>query len=118
LNPEDWVAIPGPGFLPVHLRVFSLTIFVLAGGMPLNHLPQGVLPLGLTREQAAELVGVSVSTFDRMVVSGEMPRARMARGCVRWDAVELAKAFRKLPRQGGEMRNPSEDDDDDWKVVA
>jgi hypothetical protein len=26
LNLEDWVAIPGPGFLPVYLRAFSVTI--------------------------------------------------------------------------------------------
>lgn len=95
-----------------------MTIFTAAGGIPFSHLPQGVLPLGLTREQAAEFIGVSASTFDRMVLSGEMPRPRKVRGCVRWDVVELAEAFRKLPRQGGESRKPPEDDDDEWKVVA
>ena len=95
-----------------------MTIFTKTGAMPLSHLPQGVLPLGLTREQAAEFIGVSVSTFDRMVATGEMPRPRKVRGCVRWDAIELAEAFRKLPRQGGESGKPAEADDDEWKVVA
>lgn len=90
--------------------------FTQAGGTPFSYLPHGVLPLGLTREQSAEFVGVSVSTFDRMVASGEMPQPRKVRGCVRWDAIELAEAFRKLPRQGGETQ--SEADDDKWKVVA
>ncbi|WP_063776637.1 helix-turn-helix transcriptional regulator [Microvirga massiliensis] len=95
-----------------------MTVFTPAGGMPFSHLPQGILPLGLTREQAAEFIGVSVSTFDRMVEAGEMPRPRKARGCVRWDVTELVEAFRKLPRQGGEVRKPSDDEDDEWKVVA
>ena len=97
-----------------------MAIFTKAGGMPLSYLPQGVLPLGLYREQAAEFIGVSVSTFNRMVEAGEMPRPRKVRGCVRWDVAELAEAFRKLPRQGGEVQKPSNDDDDDdgWKVVA
>ena len=95
-----------------------MSIFTPAGGMPLSYLPQGILPLGLNREQAAEFIGVSVSTFDRMVAAGERPRPRKARGCVRWDVAELVEAFRKLPRQGGDVQKPSNDDDDEWKVVA
>ena len=34
----------------------------------------GVLPRGLSRDEAARLVGVSTSTFDRLVADGRMPQ--------------------------------------------
>jgi len=36
-------------------------------------LPSSLPPRGLSRVQAAEYIGVSPSTFDKMVTDGEMP---------------------------------------------
>lgn len=63
-------------------------------------LPLSLPPFGVSREQAAELVGVSPSTFDKMVTAGRMPRPRVpSDGRVVFDVSELADAFRKLPHQ-------------------
>ena len=43
--------------------------------MPDRLLPRPV-PLGLSREEAAEYVGVGVSLFDAMVKDGRMPKAK------------------------------------------
>jgi hypothetical protein len=40
-------------------------------------LPPGVVPLGLSREQAAEYIGVSATIFDEMVDNGQMPQPKV-----------------------------------------
>lgn len=52
-------------------------------------LPPGTTPLGLSREQAATYIGVSTSTFDRMIKDGMMPKPRPH---LRTDSVEPEKA--------------------------
>lgn len=56
-------------------------------------LPLSLPPRGLSRVQAAEYIGVSPSTFDKMVADGEMPRAKRIRGRVIWDRKQLDCAF-------------------------
>lgn len=64
-------------------------------------LPASLPPFGINREQAAELVGVSPTTFDKMVAAGRMPRPRIASaGRLVYDVAEVAEAFRKLPHHG------------------
>lgn len=76
-------------------------------------LPLSLPPFGVSREQAAELIGVSPSTFDRMVAAGRMPRPRIpSEGRVVFDVAELADAFRRLPHQ------PGPGDDIDVDVAA
>lgn len=56
-------------------------------------LPASLPPRGLSRGQAAEYVGVSPSTFDKMVTAGEMPRPKRIGGRVIWDRKQLDCAF-------------------------
>lgn len=62
--------------------------------------------LGLSREQAASFIGVSVSLFDQMVKDGRMPRPKRANTRMLWDRRSLERAFTRLP--GGN------DDDEEW----
>lgn len=62
-------------------------------------LPLSLPPLGINREQAAFLVGISVSLFDKAVLAGTMPRPRRIGGRLVYDVAELAEAFRRLPHQ-------------------
>ena len=65
-------------------------------------LPFSLPPLGVNREQAAELIGVSASTFDKLVAAGRMPRPReVSLGRLVYDVAELAAAFRRIPHQAG-----------------
>lgn len=56
-------------------------------------LPLSLPPRGLSRVQAAEYIGVSPSTFDKMVTDGEMPVPKRIRGRVIWDRKQLDCAF-------------------------
>lgn len=62
-------------------------------------LPVSLPPVGVNREQAAALIGVSASLFDRLVADGLMPDARMIYGRRVWDVAEVAEAFRALPHR-------------------
>lgn len=73
-------------------------------------LPVSLPPLGINREQAAELIGVSTSTFDKLVEARKMPRPRIASaGRLVYDVSEIAEAFRQLPHQP-DPRAPVDDD--------
>jgi excisionase family DNA binding protein len=56
-------------------------------------LPASLPPRGLSRVQAAEYVGVSPSTFDKMVAAGEMPAPKRIRARTLWDRKALDCAF-------------------------
>lgn len=62
-------------------------------------LPDNLAPVGVSREQAAALIGISTSLFDRLVHDGLMPDARMAYGRLIWDVQEVTTAFRALPHR-------------------
>jgi len=62
-------------------------------------LPPSLPPLGVNREQAAALVGISASLFDKAVVAGTMPKPRKIGGRLVYDVTEVADAFRRLPHQ-------------------
>jgi hypothetical protein len=66
---------------------------------PSSLLPDNLAPVGVSREQAAALVGISASLFDRLVHDGLMPDARMAYGRLIWDVQEVTAAFRALPHR-------------------
>lgn len=62
-------------------------------------LPPSLAPVGISREQAAALIGVSVSLFDRLIAEGKMPDARVLHSRLVWDVAEVVDAFRALPRR-------------------
>ncbi|TGN86699.1 hypothetical protein EOW77_0019010 [Bradyrhizobium yuanmingense] len=63
-------------------------------------LPPSLPPRGLSRVQAAEWVGVSPSTFDKMVADRQMPRPKRIGGRVIWDLKQLDCAFTALDDEG------------------
>ncbi len=74
-------------------------------------LPHSLPPIGINREQAAALIGVSTSLFDGAVHAGTMPAPRLLGGRNIWDVEELYAAFKKLPHRGGEdFDAPYQDD--------
>lgn len=72
----------------------------------LSVLPPGALPLGLSREQAATYIGVSPTTFDRMVRDGLMPKPVHIYGRRVWNIRKLEAAFSAL--------DTSEEENDPW----
>lgn len=68
--------------------------------MTLKPDPLSYPPLGLSREEAARYVGVSIAKFDQMVVDRQMPKPRQAGGRLIWDQDDLRMAFKALPYQG------------------
>ena len=60
-------------------------------------LPEGTLPRGLSRRQAAAYVGVSPTTFNAMVADGRMPKPKQIGKRRVWDRHQLDAAFDALP---------------------
>ena len=55
------------------------------------------VPRGLRRAEAAAYIGVSPSTFDKMIRERFMPRPKRYRGVTIWDRLALDEAFSALP---------------------
>jgi len=72
----------------------------------LDVLPSSLPPRGLSRPQAAAVVGVSVGTFDVMVDDGRMPKPKLIGTRKLWDRVRVEEAFTELPEEGGGHDNP------------
>lgn len=68
-------------------------------------LPPSLPPRGLSRERAAELVGVSASTFDKMVADGVMPPPKIVYRRRLWDRIRLEEAFAALPEEAETGQN-------------
>lgn len=66
---------------------------------PASILPDNLAPIGVSREQAAEFIGIGATLFDRLIADGRMPDARMLNGRLVWDVAEVAAAFRSLPHR-------------------
>lgn len=62
-----------------------------------NALPPNLPPRGLSREESAQYLGLSVSLFDDLVKQGAMPEPVKAGGRVVWDRFALDRAFEALP---------------------
>ena len=73
-------------------------------------LPGGVLPRGLSRAQAAAYIGVSPTTFDRLVIDKLMPKPIRIYGRTVWDVRKIDAAFESLDR--------AEDADDPWSRMS
>ena len=63
-----------------------------------NVLPDGVLPRGLSRVQSAGYIGVSPTTFDRMVKERLMPQPLHIYGRRVWDRHKIDAAFVALDK--------------------
>lgn len=77
-------------------------------------LPISLAPFGVNREQAASIIGVSATLFDKAVAAGTMPQPRILGGRLIWDVAELAESFKALPHRdeasgASETQNPWDD---------
>jgi predicted DNA-binding transcriptional regulator AlpA len=61
-----------------------------------THLPPNLPPRGLSRERAAEYVGIGATKFDEMVADGRMPKPIRIDGRVLWDRRALDQFFDAL----------------------
>jgi predicted DNA-binding transcriptional regulator AlpA len=73
-------------------------------------LPDGVLPRGLSRVEAAAYIGVSPTTFDRLIADKLMPGPIRIYGRTVWDIRKLDAAFSALDK--------SDEIDDVWSRMA
>jgi predicted DNA-binding transcriptional regulator AlpA len=77
--------------------------------MPVSAIKSSVvLPRGLSREQAANYIGVSASLFDAMVKDGRMPTPKRINARAVWDMRQLDAAFDALPSADVDDRDPFE----------
>lgn len=66
-------------------------------------LPISLPPRGVSRETAAQYIGVGVSKFDQMVLDGRMPAPKRIDGRKVWDRDALDLAFFALPSDDGAL---------------
>ena len=66
------------------------------------------LKRGLSREEAAFIVGVGTNLFDRMVVEGQLPRSKKLGGRVLWDRIQIDRAMDKLFDSGVDKEDDKE----------
>lgn len=65
-------------------------------------------PRGLSRDQAATYLGISRSSFQKLVDSGVMPRGkRITKGRVVWDRAELDHHFDHIKEDAKEESHVS-----------
>lgn len=62
---------------------------------------------GLSRIEAAEVVGVSPTLFDAMVADGSMPRPKKVGRRLLWDSWEINRSFSALPDETGRFAGNS-----------
>lgn len=62
---------------------------------------------GLSRVEAAGYVGISPTTFDKMVATGEMPSPKRIGTRTIWDVRALDLAFDALPAEDSAADNSS-----------
>lgn len=71
-------------------------------------LPPSLAPRGLSRGQAAAYIGVSPSTFDKLLIEGKMPPAKRIRGRKVWDLRQLDESFSALDDDSSALDNGGE----------
>jgi predicted DNA-binding transcriptional regulator AlpA len=64
-------------------------------------LPDGCMPRGLSRPEAAAYVGVSPTLFDKAVAEAKMPKPFRLYGRVLWDIRKLDAAITALDTEDG-----------------
>lgn len=64
-----------------------------------DFLPPSLPPIGVNREQAAALIGISTTIFDRLIADGLMPDSRLIYSRRVWDVSEIVEAFRAIPHR-------------------
>jgi predicted DNA-binding transcriptional regulator AlpA len=64
---------------------------------------------GLSRDEAAQYVGIGATLFDRLVGDGRMPKPRQIDGRKVWDIRALDLSFDRLPGEDAGSKSSWED---------
>lgn len=64
-------------------------------------LPPSLAPVGLNREQAAALIGISPSLYEKGERAGVLPAPHVIFGRLVYDREEVIAAFRATPKKAG-----------------
>lgn len=64
-------------------------------------LPPSLPPVGLNRAQAAALIGISPTLFDKCEAAGLLPAPHVIFGRMVYDRDEVIAAFRNTPKKAG-----------------
>jgi predicted DNA-binding transcriptional regulator AlpA len=73
--------------------------------------PLNYAPLGLSRDEAAQHIGIGTTLFDEMVTDGRMPPPKRINSRKVWNRIAIEQAFAELPDDG-----PA-NDYNDWDQV-
>ncbi|MCB1470700.1 MAG: hypothetical protein KDK08_26905 [Rhizobiaceae bacterium] len=74
-----------------------------------THRQDVIVPRLLSRPQAAVYIGVSPSTFDKLVADGTMPKPKRVLSRVLWDIRKLDLSIDRLPGDDEIDHNPWDD---------
>ena len=69
-------------------------------GGRISALPPSLVPAGISREQAAEYVGLGTTKFDELVRDGRMPKPKLVDSRKVWVVDRLKAALLALPEEG------------------
>ena len=61
---------------------------------------QVIVPVGLSREQAASYIGIGTTLFEEMVSDGRMPSPKCINSRRVWDRIAIESAFSERPVAG------------------
>ena len=67
--------------------------------------------LGLSREEAAQHIGIGTTLFDKMVADGRMPPPKCINTRRVWNRIAVEQAFAELPDDGPVK------DDNPWNSI-
>jgi len=65
--------------------------------------------LGMSREEAAEYIGIGPNLFDQMVKDSRMPKPKPIGARRVWSRPEIEKAFALLPHEGHDEEDAAVD---------
>lgn len=68
-------------------------------------LPPGIMPFGLSRTEAAWLIGVSPTMWDSLVRDGLMPKPKRIGSRTIWDRAAVERAWGAIPEEGSETHS-------------
>jgi predicted DNA-binding transcriptional regulator AlpA len=80
--------------------------------MPNQTISLNYAPLGMSREEVAQHIGIGTTLFDKMVADGRMPPPKCINTRRVWNRIAIEQAFAELPDDS----RPA-NDDNPWDQV-
>ena len=76
-----------------------------------------VAPRGLSRSQAAQYIGISNGTFEKLIRAGKMPLPKRIGQRAVWDVVALDLAFERIADDTGQVTSAAPNESNEWDEV-